>query len=722
MDRNTIWNRIMANVGKIQLNPLNHRLLIFYVAAIVWLELVYRLWRVKSLNFDFLFSILFSFAAGGLLYLVSGLLSEVMNKTVTVSLVFLLCLCYNVQLVYYEIFQTPFSLYSLTGAGDVTQFMDVIVTAILGNFVGVVLEFVPLVFLLTNFFQLKYPRLKAPAVYFIILFCILSHGISILCVNLTGDSNISQHTLYYRTYSPQLSVGRLGLLTTMRLDLQRLVLGDDGMAAIEAINEGVEPTAPPAAVKGVQSGDSPSDAGGDSDEAENNNSREESDGNEDSNEDSNEETEGAEIPGETKEAEAVKEPEYGDNTLEIDFDSLMADEKDPAILDMHKYFSSVEPTRQNAYTGLFKGCNLIMLTAESFSPYAVDPELTPTLYKMIKEGFEFTNFYNPVWGVSTSDGEYAACTGLMPKAGVWSFARSGENYMPFAMGNQFQKLGYITKAWHDHTYTYYKRDISHPNMGYEYKGVGNGLEIKKTWPESDLEMIEATAPEYIGTQPFHTYYMTVSGHLQYNFQGNYIARKNKEFVEDLPYSDPAKAYIACNLELEFAMKALLEKLEEAGVAENTVIALSPDHYPYGLPGECIDELAGREVESNFELYKSTLIIWKKGMEPVVVDKPCSSLDINPTLSNLFGLEYDSRLMMGRDILSDTPPLVMFSNWSWITDKARFNAAANKVEFTGGSEEDREYSKAIDKIVADRYKYSVKILENDYYGRILRRAE
>ena len=56
---------------------------------------------------------------------------------------------------------------------------------------------------------------------------------------------------------------------------------------------------------------------------------------------------------------------------------------------------------------MFEGCNLILITAESFSYLAIDPELTPTLYKLQTEGFNFTNFYTPYWDVSTSDGEYA---------------------------------------------------------------------------------------------------------------------------------------------------------------------------------------------------------------------------------------------------------------------------------------------------------------------------
>ena len=291
------------------------------------------------------------------------------------------------------------------------------------------------------------------------------------------------------------------------------------------------------------------------------------------------------------------------NVMDIDFDKLISEETDEEIIKMHKYFRDVQPTPMNDYTGKFQGYNLIMITAEGFSPYAIHQEATPTLYKMVHEGYHFTNFYNPIWEVSTSDGEYVACTGLIPKSGVWSFYESGSNKMPFVMGNQLKKLGYKTIAYHNHTYNYYKRHVSHPNMGYEYKGVGNGLKVKKVWPASDLEMLENTIPEYIDEHPFHAYYMTVSGHLRYTFTGNSMAAKNREVVKDLPYSENAKAYIATQVELDRAMRHLLDQLEKAGIADRTLIAISADHYPYGLAEHEINELAGHEVEKNFELYK-----------------------------------------------------------------------------------------------------------------------
>ncbi|MDF2521641.1 MAG: hypothetical protein K0R84_2269 [Clostridia bacterium] len=646
-------------------------LLVFYISAIIYLELLYRLWSFRNLNADFIFPTLFAICTGTFLFVLSSPWQFKISRIISIAFTTILGLAYGMQLVYFSIFNTPLTLYSLGGAADAMQFRSLILNAVLKNSIGIIFVFVPLALLTALFRRLPFLRLPQSTIYLWLIFCYLSFGFSVIAVQLTGNKAVSQRSLYYDISEPKLSAAKLGLLTTMRLDLQRLVFGFRESDYVEAFN---------------------TDTGAESE--------------------SSIDAAVSEPPVE----ELVQPESY--NIMDIDFDGLIAKEKDKALLEMHRYFSDLKPTSENEYTGMFKGDNLILITAEGFSPYFISQELTPTLYEMSTQGFVFKNFYNPIWAVSTSDGEYVANTGLIPKSGVWSFYKSGKNYMPFAMGNQFKKLGYKTMAYHNHSYTYYKRNISHPNMGYDFKAVGNGLKLKNTWPESDLQMIEVTAPEYIGAEPFHTYYMTVSGHMEYNFQGNYIAKKNKALVAGLPYSEASRAYIASNLELEFALSALVEKLEAAGIADKTVIAISADHYPYGLPKKNIDELAGHEVEENFELYRSTFILWKKGIEPVIIEKPCSSLDIIPTLSNLFGLEYDSRLLMGSDIMSDSPALVIFSNRSWITDKASCNSITNEVTYQAAAKVQEGYAEEINKIVEDKFKFSARILEKNYYNIVV----
>lgn len=405
------------------------------------------------------------------------------------------------------------------------------------------------------------------------------------------------------------------------------------------------------------------------------------------------------------------------NILPIDFDSLLQDDADEIYHEIDAYFASITPDKKNQYTGLFKGKNLIYITAESFSHLAIREDLTPTLYKMMTQGFYFENFYNPYWEVSTTDCEYVNCIGLLPKSGTFSFKDSSKNSLPFALGNQFRKLGYTTKAYHNYLGSYYDRNLSHPNMGYDFSSMGEGYRETEVWPDSDHEMMKITLDDYIDKTPFHSYYMTISGHLPYNFWANAMAIKHQEEVAHLPHNEAIRAYFACTLELENAVTYLLEKLEEKGIAEDTVIVITPDHYPYGLTIGEMRELAGYHFDSTFGLYESVLIVYNPGQEPVVVDKICSSLDIIPTISNLFGLDYDSRLLMGHDIFCDTSPFVVFKCTNVVTDKMKYRSDTNKAIPQGDFELTEEEITLVKKTLADKVKYSALVLEKDYYRRI-----
>lgn len=228
-------------------------------------------------------------------------------------------------------------------------------------------------------------------------------------------------------------------------------------------------------------------------------------------------------------------------------------------------------------------------------------------------------------------------------------------------------------------------------------------------------MMEEIVPRFVDEDHFMVYCLTVSGHLNYNREGNVMSDRHYDEVAGLPYSEGVKCYLACQQELELAMESLVRQLEEAGRMEDTVIVLSADHYPYGLTDEEYSELFGHPVDPVFEIYENSLILWSADLEePVHVDKYCSSLDVMPTLANLFGLEYDSRLMAGRDILSDTPGLVIFSNYSFLTDLGAYNSTTDVFTMWDGSEPDPDYVAERVAEVQNRVAYSASILDNDYY--------
>lgn len=645
--------------------------LIYFFLSILYLEGILKL---STLGFSFsptiILSTIFALFFAIIFTMLVGLFPRNVNHRVTMGLLFLLTSLFISQLIYYKIFKTFYTVYSASNAGQVLQFWKEVTLTMRSNLILVILLLLPFIIYVFIGRKLIDTR-KLEVIHLIVFFLglLILFSLAFLGLRFGKSEENSAYNLYYNIHSPNYSVNKLGLLTYMRLDVQRNISDWSPKFVGELPEPGPEVNPP--------------------------------------------KDKGEEVPDPEEE-----EPEY--NIMNIDFDKLILEEKNEGILEMHKYFSSISPTEKNEYTGRFKDYNLILITAEGFSHLAVDKEVTPTLYKMVHEGFHFKNFYTPIWGVSTSDGEYVANTGLIPKSGVWSFRESSKIYMPFVMGNQFKKLGYSTRAYHNHTYTFYDRHLSHPNMGYDYKGLGNGLDVKASWPESDLEMVEVTIPEYINDRPFHVNYMTVSGHMLYTFEGNYIAYKNRSLVDHLDYSTNAQAYLASQIELDRALEYLLDQLDKEGLADNTLIALSADHYPYGLEVKEMEELAGKSIEENFELYRNAFILYTSNMEPEVIDKPVSSLDIIPTLSNLLGLEYDSRLLMGVDAFSDQDPIIIFENRSFISREGSYNAKTKEYFPNPGFDHDEEYRKKISNLINAKFYYSARILETDYYSKVLDR--
>lgn len=667
--------------GHMQKQTTFFMILIFYLESIL---------RVKG-NGNFLDAGLYlSIILGGVFaFSLSALMAFIRKewiKWLTTSFFTLfLCFLYASQMVYFQLMRTYYSVYSAGNTGRALEFIDIAISAVGEQITHVILILLPfLICVGVTIWSFK-SRQKAQnsvrsrvlfwrMLYFAVLLQLIGIGI----INQGSKLDNSPYSLYYHLNYPEFSVNQLGLLTTMRLDFQRTLFPSDVTASSD------EQFIPPHedTVKTLKPA--------------------------------------AEVSYEDFEA-STKEITY--NVLPIDFEALAEKETDATLKEMHQYFQSRLPSNQNDKTGKYEGYNVITITAEGFSHLAIREDVTPTLYKMANEGIRFNNFYTAIWGVSTSDGEYVATTGLIPKSGVWSYRRSAENDMMFALGNQLKQRNYLTKAYHNHTYTYYDRHLSHPNMGYDYKGVGNGLEIKKTWPESDLEMMEVTIPEFIKSQPFHTYYMTVSGHMFYDANDNAMASKNWDVVKDLPYSDEVKAYLATQVELDRAMAYLLQALEEEGILDKTLIVISADHYPYGLSDASIDELNGSPVDPDFERYKNALIMYSGDMKPETYDAPASSLDILPTVLNLLNLPFDSRLLMGRDLFSDTEPLVIMGNRSFITSYGRYNSRTGEF-FKSNLADDyseealTDYRKQVSAEINAKFYYAAKILDYDYY-RMLR---
>ena len=638
------------------------RFLLFLI-SILFLETVFSYVIFSGINGDNIINIsLYSVIISAFLSMITGIFKDKTNTVITAIVLFIIGVLFSIQLVFYNVFKT-FVSFSILGLSDqLNSFIGETIRAIIDNIVYIIILLLP--FILYLIFKKKINLEKNTKHSYLIYLCIFIISVSLFIVRIRTTKNTENgvYSLYYDVNSIALNLEKLGVCNSYGIDIYRAIFGFD--ETIVMVNE-------------------------------------------EENED----------VVENKEDDVII---YDKNTLDINF---AKDTKNSDIKKINEYMQESSGTYKNEYTAKYKGYNLIYIVAESFSEIGVSEELTPTLYKLTHSGFVFDKFYTPNT-LSTIGGEFQALTGLYPDSSILSTWRKGTNYFPYGLGTIFKDLGYKTYAYHNNWYGFQDRHKYLKSQGFtNYIGCSNGMEKRmncKSWPESDLEMMKGTVNDYINNEePFLAYYMTVSGHFSYNFSDNSMASKNKKYVNNLNVSTAAKAYTATQIELDRAMEYLINKLEETGKLDNTIIVLMADHYPYNLDLKSVNSLSSYERDKVVEVNHNALILWNKNMETVHINKPCMSSDVLPTVYNLFGIDYDSRLFTGRDILSTSKGIAVFSNRSWVSDRGTYFTSGSKFVPTGDDNIEEDYVTNTSNDIRSRLSIAKLIVKNDYYKYLLK---
>ncbi len=628
---------------------------ILIILFVFFEEIIFNILIKVSLN-NIILKCLFTIQFAILLNILTSLFNKKTNKILNTIMVFVLPIIYSTYYVYYKTFGNFLSIYSLTKGTQVMQFSSGLANIIKNNWGEILIFIVPIILYLFFIKKIQFDKASIKEQIVKISIFILLYMTSILIINLDNESDIySTKNLYYNIVNDNENLSNFGLITSVRLDIQRAIIKFKEKNLYKYTNTN----------------------------------------------------------GETV---IIDAKEY--NIININFDELAKNEENEEIKEIHNYIKTRNPTNKNEYTGIYKDKNLIVIIAESFSSLAIREDLTPTLYKLANTCFQFKNFYTPLFPVSTADGEYLTDMSLLPSEGTWSIENVENKTIPYSYANILKKQGYRTYAYHNYKYNYYSRDKYLKTMGYnKYLAQGNGLEERMDFslsPSSDYDMVKATINDYINDDKFLAYYITMSGHMAYN-RNHSIIQKNWNKVKNLQYSDEAKGYLATQIELDKAVEEIINQLQEKNKLKDTVIVILGDHYPYGLTESQIKELSYNKMDDYyFEKFHMPLIIYNEDKSlNVEVDKYASSLDVLPTLLNLFGVEYDSRLLMGQDIFSDNKPLIIFSDRSFITEKGKYNNWIDKF-YKFSEDVDKEYIKNKKEEIYLKYKYSRLILENNYY--------
>ena len=693
---------------------------VFFSAAFIYMELLFHIAIYHGVDSNILHPLTFAIACGLTLSALTSFWHRIANAITAYTIWGIFTVYYIAQFVYYKIFRTFLSLVSIGGAHDAMNFKSVMFAALKSNWYVILLFLLPLICLvLLNRSKFTFDRCRidesngvlkgvivqtaSSAVVWIAAICLLA---------MHGTGAYTPYSLFHGRYVLELSMNKLGVVMTTGRDCTVMITKSNSDKTFELAESALDiqnDSNNLASLSGNDGSDTNKPSGSTSDSGNN---------------ESSNSTSGSSDVSDPENSTESSEPQYVPQIDEnINFTQLYNSTDDDELKSITAYFSGVQPTYTDEYTGMFKDYNVVFVTAESLSTYGISKEATPTLYKIYHEGFEFTNFYNPLWYHSTIDGEFANCLSQYPASSKWSFEESADTYQPYALGNILSSQGYKSYGYHDFDATYYDRTSTHPNMGYTtFKAIGAGLDIPDHVMYSDLECIEAVYNDFIDDDHFNMYLMSFSGHLPYNYDNQYICQKNRKEAESLlsgkGYSDEAVAYVAAQMELDKALEYLMDKLEEAGKLDNTLFVVAPDHYPYGLSDGVYNELAGKDIEDDdFELHRNQFGIWSSSMEkPVVVDKLCASIDILPTVLNLLGADFDSRLLAGRNILSDSYELVIFADQSFITDKIKYDAATGETTYlVPESQVPDGYLDSMIAEVENRLYISDEVIDTDYFS-------
>jgi len=687
---------------------------LLFPVLLIYLELVLHIHMGSPMGYAPIY-IIFGLAGGLFCSALALPFRRLANGLIAKILAVLISLVYVVEMIAKTILQSYYGFSAVkTAAGNqLTDYADVILSTTVSKLPIILLMLLPAVLLCVFGGQvLSFQRLDIRFAGIVLAAAAVFHLVGLGAVHLPWKGDLPPAKLYKIDTNIDDQVDQLGLWTTLRLDMKHMVFPPEN--SLDADFSGLDD------LGGAGSGSASSS-------------------------------------GDVSQEEPGPVIDTSPNVMDVDLVALAENTGSDDVKWLANYFNSVVPTKKNEYTGMFKGYNVIFFTLEGFSGYAIDPELTPTLYKLANEGFVFNDFYTPLHFTSTSGGECQNLLGLYPKNGfpatlprtgkvVYKDDRQGMDCY-FSLAQQLGREGYLVQGYHPNS-NMYDRDLSHPNLGYDWHqfGVGKtkvgergqlsefeGLEVsdsgKLLWPQRDKHMIEASVDNYINSdQPFHVYYLTISGHMPYS--ANRVANQYRDIVDALPYSETTRNYLATCIEVDRALETLIQKLEAAGKLDKTLIVAVPDHIPY-FNVDTLEELAGKKFGSSddlknlkessidFDVYKSSLILWSASMEePVQVDKVVGQVDILPTLSNLLGLEYDSRMLDGTDALSDSEGLVVFSSRCWKSDKGFYDRFTGEFTPSAGvtmtAEEQESYVSTMKKLVGYKLDSTAMVVENDFY--------
>lgn len=368
---------------------------------------------------------------------------------------------------------------------------------------------------------------------------------------------------------------------------------------------------------------------------------------------------------------------------------------------------------KNEMTGKFTDKNVIMIMLESIDTWMLTEDYMPNLYSVQKDSIQFINHYSPAFiNAATFNTEFMALTGLIPPTAGIKQSAYKTNTFSLSLPALFRSRGYRADSFHSADPLVYDRRAIHENIGFStYKSHYNmGMDDYML----DSQMIRAYQ-KMVSEEPFYDFIITYSGHGPYteelsnisepHYYKAVVAAQLSGITGSDKNIDEYTHAIAHAMETDAFVGELMAKLESDGLINDTVLIFFSDHYAkYLTDTQFTMDLKG---VNNVDLLSNTpFFIYSKDTKPTTIDKYTSTIDIYPTIANLFGLDTDLSYFVGDDMFGENGNYIMFRNYAWYDGETYYSA-----DYTGKITEEME-ARTIE--VRDRINLSWDTMVSDFF--------
>ena len=202
-------------------------LFLYFSISVMYMELVFHIRFFDKITSEIILALLFPVCIAMIPAVICALLPEKISKIMSIVFSVFILILFGVQAVYCQVFKTFFAFSLVSEAGNVGQFHDMIFKAIADQWLTILLLIIPLLYLcIFGRKQLTFGVLRwhIPAVALVAT--VVLHISLLGIMRLYGTEYYSPYDIYYNDLVPDFAVEKLGVITTMRLDLKKLWFGD----------------------------------------------------------------------------------------------------------------------------------------------------------------------------------------------------------------------------------------------------------------------------------------------------------------------------------------------------------------------------------------------------------------------------------------------------------------------------------------------------------------